>query len=104
VTGDFSNNFEDNSRNTEAMEGKLEQSQSILGEQREGDKQTAIMKKQQQMTQYRNEKLAGNIYSLFAFFAPFPLSVSRRTSGGVTGDFSNNFECPFFFFAFSTCS
>jgi hypothetical protein len=27
------------------MEGKLEQSQSILGEQREGDKQTAIMKK-----------------------------------------------------------
>ena len=41
----------DNSRNTEAMEGKLEQSQSILGEQREGDKPTAIMKKQQQMTQ-----------------------------------------------------
>jgi hypothetical protein len=37
----------DNSRNTEAMEGKLEQSQSILGEQREGDKATAIMKKQQ---------------------------------------------------------
>jgi hypothetical protein len=43
------------------MEGKLEQSQSILGEQREGDKPTAIMKKQQQMTQYLNEKLAGNI-------------------------------------------
>jgi hypothetical protein len=43
----------DNSRNTEAMEGKLEQSQSILGEQR-GDKPTAIMKKQQQMTQYLN--------------------------------------------------
>ena len=39
------------------MEGKLEQSQSILGEQR-GDKPTAIMKKQQQMTQYLNEKLA----------------------------------------------
>ena len=35
----------DNSSNTEAMEGKLEQSQSILGEQREGDKPTAIMKK-----------------------------------------------------------
>jgi hypothetical protein len=35
----------DNSRNTEAMEGKLEQSQSIIGEQREGDKPTAIMKK-----------------------------------------------------------
>ena len=52
----------DNSRNTEAMEGKLEQSQSILGEQR-GDKPTAIMKKQQQMTQYLNEKLAGNINS-----------------------------------------
>ena len=45
------------------MEGKLEQSQSILGEQREGDKPTAIMKKQQQMTQYLNEKLAGNINS-----------------------------------------
>ena len=53
----------DNSRNTEAMEGKLEQSQPILGEQREGDKPTAIMKKQQQMTQYLNEKLAGNINS-----------------------------------------
>ena len=53
----------DNSRNTEAMEGKLEQSQSILGEQRERDKQTAIMKKQQQMTQYLNEKLPGNINS-----------------------------------------
>ena len=53
----------DNSRNTEAMEGKLEQSQSILGEQREGDKPTAIMKKQQQMSQYLNEKLAGNINS-----------------------------------------
>ena len=53
----------DNSRNTEAMEGKLEQSQSILGEQREGDKPTATMKKQQQMTQYINEKLAGNINS-----------------------------------------
>ena len=53
----------DNSRNTEAMEGKLEQSQSILGEQREGDKPTAIMKKQQQMMQYLNEKLAGNINS-----------------------------------------
>jgi hypothetical protein len=52
----------DNSRNTEAMEGKLEQSQSILGEQREGDKPTAIMKKQQ-MTQYLNEKIAGNINS-----------------------------------------
>ena len=52
----------DNSRNTEAMEGKLEQSQSILGEQR-GDKPTAIMKKQQQMTQYLNEKLPGNINS-----------------------------------------
>ena len=38
----------DNSRNTEAMEGKLEQSQSILGEQ---------------MMQYLNEKLAGNINS-----------------------------------------
>ena len=45
------------------MEGKLEQSQPILGEQREGDKPTAIMKKQQQMTQYLNEKLAGNINS-----------------------------------------
>ena len=44
------------------MEGKLEQSQSILGEQR-GDKPTAIMKKQQQMTQYLNEKLPGNINS-----------------------------------------
>jgi hypothetical protein len=53
----------DNSRNTEAMEGKLEQSQSILGEQREGDKPTTIMKKQQQMTQYLDEKLAGNINS-----------------------------------------
>jgi hypothetical protein len=38
-------------------------SQSILGEQREGDKPTAIMKKQQQMTQYLNEKLAGNTNS-----------------------------------------
>jgi hypothetical protein len=28
----------------------------------------------------------------------FPLSLSWRTSGGVTGDFSNNSECPFFFF------
>ena len=45
------------------MEGKLEQSQSILGKQREGDKPTEIMKKQQQMTQYLNEKLAGNINS-----------------------------------------
>jgi hypothetical protein len=45
------------------MEGKLEQSQSILGEQRERDKPTAIMKKQQQITQYLNEKLAGNINS-----------------------------------------
>jgi hypothetical protein len=53
---------QDNSRNTEAMEGKLEQSQSILGEQR-GDKPTAIMKKKQQMTQYLNEKLAENINS-----------------------------------------
>jgi hypothetical protein len=44
---DISIENHDNSRNTEAMEGKLEQSQSILGEQREGDKQTAIMKKQQ---------------------------------------------------------
>jgi hypothetical protein len=52
----------DNRRNTEAMEGKLEQSQSILGEQREGDKPTTIMKKQQ-MTQYLNEKLAENINS-----------------------------------------
>ena len=42
------------------MEEKLEQSQSILGEQTEGDKPTATMKKQQQMTQYLNEKLAGN--------------------------------------------
>ena len=32
----------DNSRNTEAMEGKLEQSQSILGEEREGDKPTQL--------------------------------------------------------------
>ena len=53
----------DNSRNTEAMDRKLEQSQSILGEQREGDKPPAIMKKQQQMTQYLNEKLAGNTNS-----------------------------------------
>ena len=45
------------------MEGKLEQSQSILGEQREGDKPTTIMKKQQQVTQYLNEKLAGHINS-----------------------------------------
>jgi hypothetical protein len=36
------------------MEGKLEQSQSILGEQREGDKPTAIMKKQQQMRPWRH--------------------------------------------------
>ena len=35
----------DTSRNTEAMDGKLEQSQSILGAQSEGDKPTAIMKK-----------------------------------------------------------
>jgi hypothetical protein len=34
-----------------------------VGEQREGDKPTGIMKKQQQMTQYLNEKLAGNINS-----------------------------------------
>jgi hypothetical protein len=53
----------DNSRNTEAMDRNLEQSQSILGEQREGDKPPAIMKKQQQMTQYLNEKLAGNTNS-----------------------------------------
>jgi hypothetical protein len=56
----------DNRRNTEAMEGKLEQSQSILGEQREGDKPTTIMKKQQ-MTQYLNEKLAENINSTPCF-------------------------------------
>ena len=42
------------------MDGKLEQSQSILGAQSEGDKPTVIMKKQQHMTQYLNEKLAGN--------------------------------------------
>ena len=44
------------------MEGNLEQSQSILGAQSEGDKPTASMKKQQQIlnTQYLNEKLAGN--------------------------------------------
>ena len=53
----------DNSRNTEAMDGKLEQSQSILGAQSEGDKPTAIMKKQQYMTQYLNKKLAGNTNS-----------------------------------------
>ena len=35
----------DNRRNTEAMDGKLELSQSILGAQSEGDKPTAIMKK-----------------------------------------------------------
>ena len=53
----------DNSRNTEAMDRNLEQSQSILGEQREGDKPPAIMKKQKQRTQYLNEKLAGNTNS-----------------------------------------
>ena len=53
----------ENHDNTEAMEGKLEQSQSILGEQIEGDKPTAIMEKQQQMTQYLNEKIAGNTNS-----------------------------------------
>ena len=45
------------------MDGKLEQSQSILGAQSERDKPTAIMKKQQHMTQYLNEKLAGNTNS-----------------------------------------
>ena len=35
----------DNSRNTEAMDGKLEQSQSILDAQSKGDKPTEIMKK-----------------------------------------------------------
>ena len=45
------------------MDGKLEQSQSILGAQSEGDKPTAIMKKQHHMTQYLNEKLAGNTKS-----------------------------------------
>ena len=53
----------DNSRNTEAMDGKLEQTQSILGAQSEGDKPTVIMKKQQHMTQYLNEKHAGNTNS-----------------------------------------
>ena len=49
-----------NNKNTEAMNGKLELSQSILGVQNEGDKLPATTKKQQQMTQYLNEKLDGN--------------------------------------------
>jgi hypothetical protein len=54
------------------MEGKLEQSQSILGEQREGDKPTAIMKKQQQMTQYL--KLDFHLYYHF----PYQIHYSNR--------------------------
>ena len=52
-------NIHDINRNTAAMDGKLELYQSILGVQSEGDKPPAITKKQQ-MTQYLNEKLAGN--------------------------------------------
>jgi hypothetical protein len=68
VTGDFSNNFECPFFffGVDLLESSLlifPASFSLLGEQREGDKPTAIMKKQQQMTQYLNEKLAGNINS-----------------------------------------
>lgn len=46
------------------MDGKLELYQSILDVHSAGDKPPAITKetkkKQQQMTQYLNEKLAGN--------------------------------------------
>ena len=54
----------DKSRKTEAMDGKLEQSQSILDAKSEEDKPTETMKKQQHMTQYLNEKLAENTNSL----------------------------------------
>lgn len=54
----------DKSRKTEAMDGKLEQSQSILDAKSEEDKPTETMKKQQHMTQYLDEKLAENTNSL----------------------------------------
>ena len=87
----------DNSRNTEAMEGKLEQSQSILGEQREGDKPTAIMKKQQQMRPWRHlfhlpsriTPKGGSKYGLIIMLEPphlinSLLYVFRPDIGGIT--------------------